>query len=52
MPNHGEAQNTLEVKFRDFAEFRQLSEGDGAMDGNFECNFVFVDCVEARSVQL
>lgn len=51
-PNHGKSQNKLDVNIWNIARLRRLGEGDGAVDRNFECNLVFVDCVEARSVQL
>lgn len=43
-PNHGKSQNKLDVNIWNIARLRRLGEGDGAMDRNFECNLVFVDC--------
>ena len=48
----GEANDAAEIGFRQAAFLGEVRKGDLAMDGNVRGNVVFVDCLEAYTVQL
>lgn len=48
----GEADDATEISFRQAAFLGKVWKGDLAMDGNVRGDVVFVDCLEAYTVQL
>ena len=48
----GEADDAAEIGFRQAAFLGEVRKGDLAVDGNVRGDVVFVDCLEAYTVQL
>ena len=49
---YGEADDASEVGFRHAAFLSEVREGDLAVEGDVGCDVVFVDCLQAHTVQL